>query len=160
MEVSRVLNHSAVDHITHITMLCYDDVRCAAYQFQDRSVTAVGCFCLNHASCDTCNIKQYYNYERSVDVFTVTARVISRCPHTLYGETVRVSRLKPAPPAPVVPDSEVDWKRLLAKRLPAGTVIDELREYFKRVDSVNIVNMTLGKKPSVALLDLEQVPGQ
>ena len=93
-------------------------------------------------------------------MFSVVADILRRCPHTVDGQTVQVSRLEPAPPPPIVPDSEVDVKLLLAKRLPAGTVIQELREYFKRVDTVDIVNMSVGRKPSIAILNLAQEPGQ
>jgi hypothetical protein len=89
----------------------------------------------------------------------VVTRVLERSPHTVSDVTVQVVRLHAAPPPPVVPDEEVDQKRLLAKRLPADTAADDLQKFFSRVTDISIMKMTVCKKPSTVLLDLKQQPG-
>ena len=66
----------------------------------------------------------------------------------------------PAPPSLEMTVEEVDSKRLLVKRLPAGTVMEELTVYFMSVTSLEIISMTLGNKSSRVVLNLAQAPGQ
>ena len=93
-------------------------------------------------------------------LFAVASSVLKRAPHTLNKETLKVTGVMPAPPPPAVPDDEVDANRLLAKRLPIDTVKEQLQEYFEKATPIQIVRMTPGKKPTVALLDLVEPPGQ
>lgn len=76
------------------------------------------------------------------------------------GEAVQVARLQPAPPPPALPDENSELRRLLAKRLPTNTVADDLEKFFSRVTVVSFIKMTVCKKPSTVLLDLDQQPGQ
>jgi hypothetical protein len=104
-------------------------------------------------SCET--FKTLNEHSRLLDV----ENVIKRCPHVLDGESVRVSKLQPAPPPPVVNDSDVDPNRLLAKRLPLDTTKDELELFLNRACAVRIIQLTVCKQPTAALLDFTHPPG-
>ena len=93
-------------------------------------------------------------------LFVVVAdSVLKRAPHVLMGQSVNVAALQPAPPSALVFDDNIEPKRLLAKRLPPGSSLDDLQSFFSRVSAPRIICWTIGIKPSTALLDFEQQPG-
>jgi len=84
--------------------------------------------------------------------------VMKKQPHKLEGASVEVNVLEAAPPPPLLL-SDVDTKRLLAKRLPSSATKESLREYLKHAARAQMVGWTLAVKPSTALLDFSSEPG-
>ena len=84
--------------------------------------------------------------------------VMKKQPHKLDGASVEVNVLDAAPPPPLLL-SDVDTKRLLAKRLPPSTTSESLREYLTPASRAKMVGWTLAVKPSTALLDFNSEPG-
>lgn len=96
----------------------------------------------------------------SIDYIFATAvlGVMMRRCHVLNGATLEVNVLEAAPPPPLLL-SNVDTKRLLAKRLPPSVTKENLMEYLNPVAQAKMVGWTQAVKPSTALLDFSSEPG-
>lgn len=97
---------------------------------------------------------------------TDVQNVIKRSPHILDKESIAVSILDAAPPPSIIPETEVDSRRLLAKRLPAAetssssssvpSLLQELESYLqKAVEGLVIERLNECRKPTTWLLDLK-----
>lgn len=84
--------------------------------------------------------------------------VMKKRPLKLNGARLEVNVLEAAPP-PLLLLTDVDTKRLLAKRLPPSATEENLREYLKYAANAKMVRWTLVVKPSTALLDFSSEPG-
>ena len=85
--------------------------------------------------------------------------VVSRGPHKLGETTIRVSALTPQPPPGLILNEPIDEQRLLAKKLPLGSSLEDLQQFINRASFSRIRHWRIGVKPTTALLDFDSVPG-
>lgn len=85
--------------------------------------------------------------------------MLSRPKHELNTIVIQVTPLLPQPPPGVALNRPTDDKRLLAKHLPPGCSLKELKTFLSRAGAVKILRWRICVKPTNALLQFASAPG-
>lgn len=85
-------------------------------------------------------------------------KVLSHKTHVLSNVPLKLSRLDPSPPSPLLLEQTEDT-RLLATGLPPRTKLSDLQKYFGKLSGVRLTAAYLMNKPSKCLLEFEAAPG-
>ena len=88
---------------------------------------------------------------------TAVSGVMKKQSHVFDGAKLEVNVLEAAPPPPLLL-SDVDTKRLLAKRLPRSATRESLSAYLSPAARAKMVGWTVAVTPSTALLDFSSEP--